>query len=199
MKGVFAMKSFWLCSTFFIASLVTAQNFDINLLKSINNNRNKSLDPTFQFISNSVSPLTVGVPIGFVIHAFIRKDSLSKRQAFQMVGTQLISLVLTTSLKYGVNRERPGVTYSFIEVKSPAGDPSFPSGHTSASFALATSISMVCPKWYVIVPAYAWATSVAYSRMDLGCHYPTDVLAGAIIGSGSAYLNRKLNKILFKK
>ena len=199
MKWIIPHKRFLVIVILFISSLGSAQNFDINLLKIINNNRNKSLDPTFQFLSNSVTPLTVGVPIGYIINALIKKDSLSKHQAFQIVGTQLISLVLTTSLKYSVNRERPGVTYSFIEVKSQTGDPSFPSGHTSASFALATSLSMVCPKWYVVVPSYAWATSVAYSRMDLGCHYPSDVLVGAIIGSASGYLSYKLNKLLFNK
>ncbi|MGB8358080.1 MAG: phosphatase PAP2 family protein, partial [Bacteroidales bacterium] len=53
------------------------------------------------------------------------------------------------------------------------------------------------PKWYVIVPSYAYAGTVAYSRMHLGVHYPSDVLAGALIGSGCAvlshYVNKKLN------
>ena len=68
------------------------------------------------------------------------------------------------------------------------GSPSFPSGHTSDAFSLATALSIVYPKWYVVVPAYAWAVTVGYSRMALGVHYPGDVLAGALIGAGSAYL-----------
>jgi membrane-associated phospholipid phosphatase len=59
---------------------------------------------------------------------------------------------------------------------------------------LATSLSLQYPKWYVIAPAYLYAGTVAYSRMDLGVHYPSDVLSGAIIGSGSAYITYKINR-----
>lgn len=66
-------------------------------------------------------------------------------------------------------------------------------------FALATSLSLSYPKWYIIVPSYAWAGSVGYSRMDLGVHYPSDVLAGAVIGAGSAWLTYYINKKLIIK
>ncbi|HEU4788615.1 MAG TPA: phosphatase PAP2 family protein, partial [Flavobacterium sp.] len=52
---------------------------------------------------------------------------------------------------------------------------------------------------YVIAPSFLWAGAVGYSRMYLGVHYPTDVLAGAIVGSGSAFLCYKLNKWINKK
>jgi membrane-associated phospholipid phosphatase len=74
-----------------------------------------------------------------------------------------------------------------------------PSGHTSTAFATATSLSMAYPKWYVIIPSYAWASSVGYSRMHLGVHYPSDVFIGAIVGSGSAFLTHKANQWLEKK
>jgi undecaprenyl-diphosphatase len=77
--------------------------------------------------------------------------------------------------------------------------PSFPSGHTSVAFSTATSLYLAYPKWYVAVPAFTYAASVGYSRMYLGVHYPSDVLAGAVIGAGSAWLMYKANKWLFKK
>ena len=68
-------------------------------------------------------------------------------------------------------------------------------------FALATSLSVKYPKWYVIAPSALWACSVGVSRMNEGVHYPSDVLAGAAIGAGCAvvniYVNKWLNKWLF--
>jgi membrane-associated phospholipid phosphatase len=171
-----------------------AQNVDIDLLKSINVHHNKSLDPTFQFITNSVTPISIAIPVGFITFALIKKDSLSKNNAILVCSSVLMAGLISTSLKYAVNRDRPFVTYPFIQKETYGGSPSFPSGHVSSAFALATSVSIVCPKWYVIAPSFLWAGAVGYSRMDLGVHYPSDVLAGAIIGSGSALLSYKLNR-----
>jgi membrane-associated phospholipid phosphatase len=107
---------------------------------------------------------------------------------------------VTNALKYSINRDRPYVTYPDITKKAKGGSPSFPSGHTSTAFATATSVSLSYPKWYIIVPSYLYAGAVAYSRMDLGVHYPSDVLAGAVIGTGCAYITWKVNqKLLIKK
>jgi len=67
------------------------------------------------------------------------------------------------------------------------------------AFATATSLSLEYPKWYVIVPAYTWAGTVGYSRMHLGVHYPSDVLIGALVGAGSAFITHKVNQKLLKR
>lgn len=105
----------------------------------------------------------------------------------------------STALKYSVNRERPFVTYPDIIKKTDTHSPSFPSGHTSNAFATATSLSLAYPKLYIIFPSFAYAGTVAYSRMHLGVHYPSDVAAGAVIGAGCAYLTHKVNKLLLEK
>src|ERR1039458_5126997 len=103
-------------------------------------------------------------------------------------------------MKYAFNRPRPFVTYPLlITKKSDAGSPSFPSGHSSCGFATATSLSLAYPKLYVIAPSFLWASAVGYSRMELGVHYPSDVLAGAIVGAGSSWLMWKVNKWMGKK
>lgn len=178
---------------------VISQNIDINLLRDINLNRNKSLDPSFRFLTNSVTPLTIAVPAGYITAYLIKRDSSSKSNAIIVCSSIIIAGVVSTSLKYAVNRDRPFVTYPDVDKATSGGSPSFPSGHTSAAFSLATSVSITCPKWYVIAPSFLWASSVAYSRMDLGVHYPSDVLAGAIIGSGSAWLSYIINKRLMRR
>lgn len=176
-----------------------SQNADIDLLKEINLNRNKSLDPTFRFITNTATPVSIATPVIVFSVGLIKKDSTLKNKGIYLGETFLVAAFISTALKYSVNRDRPFVTYPFIEKATSGGSPSFPSGHTSAAFATATSLSIAFPKWYVIAPSFLWAGAVGYSRMDLGVHYPSDVLAGAIVGSGSAFLTYELNKWINKK
>ena len=171
-----------------------AQNVDIDLLKSINVERNKSLDPTFRVITNSMTPISIGAPIAVFSVGMIQKDSTLKNKGIFMGETFLVNAFFTLALKYSVHRDRPFVKYPFVDKQAEAGSYSFPSGHTSAAFATATSLSISFPKWYVIAPSFLWASSVGYSRMHLGVHYPSDVLAGAFVGAGSAFLSYKLNR-----
>lgn len=178
---------------------VSAQNTDIDILKSINLNRNKKLDNTFIFISNSIVPMSIGVPLGVIGMGFLKQDSTIKNKGVYIGASLVIAAGITTGLKYSVKRERPFVTYPVIDKVMNAGSPSFPSGHTSDAFATATSLSLAFPKWYIIAPSFVWAGSVGYSRMDLGVHYPSDVLAGAAIGAGTSYLCYIANKWLHER
>ena len=175
---------------------VISQQDDIQLLRFLNSNHNASADPIFETITNSVFPIAFAVPAVVTSLHLLKKDSANKQRAIIIGGTLIISSAVTGILKYGVQRERPFVTYPDLKHITPEDRYSFPSGHTSTAFALATSVAIAYPKWYVATPAYLWASSAAYSRMRLGVHYPSDVLAGALIGSGSAWLCYKLNKHL---
>lgn len=169
------------------------------MLKKFNVERNVKLDNTFKYFSYSLTPVSITEPAALFTIWMIKKDSLSKAN-FLTAGFSLgYSAVVTFGLKYTINRDRPFVTYPFIEKLSDADSPSFPSGHTSSAFAVATSLSLCFPKWYVIAPSFLWACSVGYSRMHLGVHYPSDVLVGALIGSASAFLGYKTQQWLMKK
>ncbi len=139
--------------------------------------------------SNSDTPVALGVPVIQLSAGLIQKDSTLKWQGLENFSAQALNGLLTSGLKYIVNRPRPFVTYpDDIQKHGSAGSYSFPSGHTSMAFAAATTISLQYPKWYVIVPAYAWSSTVAFSRMYLGVHFPSDVLGGILLGSGTAVL-----------
>lgn len=187
---------------FFILFLATrltfSQNTDINLLKNINLHRNKNLDSEFSFISNSLGPIAISTPIIIYTTGLIKKDSTLKQHGLYVGESILGATFIAVALKYSVKRDRPYITYPLLENVSTENSPSFPSGHTSLAFSTATSMSIIYPKWYVIAPAFLWASSVAYSRMHLGVHYPSDVLAGVFIGSGSAFLSYKINALIIK-
>jgi membrane-associated phospholipid phosphatase len=176
--------------------IIFCQNLDIDLLKHINVDRNRSLDGSFRVITNSAAPVSIATPLIICGIGLINHDSTIIRNSLTIGSSIAVTVILTTIAKYTFNRPRPFETYPFIEKESGGGSPSLPSGHTSEAFALATSVSLNYSKWYIIAPSFLWAGAVGYSRMDLGVHYPSDVLAGAILGSTCAWVTFKVNKRL---
>lgn len=180
---------------------IPAQNkADINILETINGWNSK---PSIRFskaLSNSEEFLAVAVPVGIAVYGLIDRESGALRNAATIGSSVIGSLIITQGMKYAIKRPRPYVAHpDRITAYDHSGSSSFPSSHTSTAFALATSLSLEYPKWYVIAPSFLWASGVAYSRMNLGMHYPTDVLAGMLIGAGSAYLSYRINKWWRKK
>jgi membrane-associated phospholipid phosphatase len=171
---------------------VCAQNPDINLLRDINLSRNKSFDPSFKLISQSATPVSVSLPISFLVYGYTSGDKTFIRRGWQTGLSITGSMALSTLLKYTINRSRPYKKYSDIENLTSDFTPSFPSGHTTSAFSTATTLSLMYPKWYVIIPSYTWASAVAYSRLHMGMHYPLDILGGIIIGVGTSYLSYRL-------
>lgn len=193
------MKRLSLLLLLFSSLSMLSQNADINLLRSFNQGRNKQFDPACRFISNSVTPVNIAAPVIVLGAGFIKHDSALKNKGFCIAASLVVAAGVTTAAKYTIRRKRPFVTYPTIDKAGSGGSPSFPSGHTSDAFATATTLSLAFPKWYVIAPTYAYACAVGYSRMELGVHYPSDVLAGAVVGAGSAFVCYKVNEWLFRK
>ena len=88
-------------------------------------------------------------------------------------------------LKNSLKRNRPEVALkNFRSIITPSDEFSFPSGHTSAAFMVATLLGYYFPP--LIIPLYFWAALVALSRVVLGVHFPTDILVGVILGISTA-------------
>jgi undecaprenyl-diphosphatase len=99
-------------------------------------------------------------------------------------------------LKNKVKRNRPCATLPGIErLLVPPDEFSFPSGHTAAAFVMASLLSSFVPSLFFAV--FAWSWLVGVSRIYLGLHYPTDVLAGAFLGVMSAKLGVAGEAIVF--
>ena len=107
---------------------------------------------------------------------------------FRLLGFTILAALGIASLsgeiiiKHIVKRIRPcnKAFEEYLLIENPPHY-SFPSGHTTASFAVAAVMAAVCPVWCGSVVIYAFL--IAFSRLYLLVHYPTDVLCGMIIGT----------------
>jgi undecaprenyl-diphosphatase len=95
------------------------------------------------------------------------------------------SYLISTSIKMAIGRKRPLVEDLPHLMATPTGL-SFPSSHSSSSFAAARAYGRLLPS----VPLYAAACAMAFSRLYLGVHYPSDIAAGAALGSVLGTLGR---------
>lgn len=98
-------------------------------------------------------------------------------------------------LKQFIKRDRPAVSIPIAkQAFEPTGKFSLPSGHSAAAFAMAILVAIFYPDYASIV--LTWASLIAVSRVMLGVHYATDIIAGAILGSSCTYLAIHLKGIL---
>jgi undecaprenyl-diphosphatase len=92
-----------------------------------------------------------------------------------------LELPLYKLLKNCIKRDRPCEALTTVQRRTVPSDRfSFPSGHTAAAIVMATLVSCFIP--ILTLPVFAWALLVGFSRIFLGVHYPTDILAGIVIG-----------------
>jgi membrane-associated phospholipid phosphatase len=118
--------------------------------------------------------------------------------------SMLMNLNITKTLKHSIRRPRPLVFASGTpaeRIYDRDARLSFPSGHASTAFCLATSLSLALRTYEVKLATRQWITGSAFAlagttavlRVVAGKHYPGDVLAGAALGTGIALLNHYLH------
>lgn len=190
----FLILSFSLLLPLFAVAQPSSTGWEWRYLKKIEDNRTSEGIHFNQIISDLSDPVSLAFPITYLTAGIITKDSLLKFRGLTLLSNVAINAGITYAMKKMVNRPRPAESDPSFTVLTPAASRSFPSGHTSEAFSLATTLTILHPKWYVIVPSYTFASLVGYSRMYLGAHYPSDVIAGALVGAGAAWLNYRLIK-----
>ncbi len=112
-------------------------------------------------------------------------------------------ITVNLGIKNVVARTRPyEVIDGLINLVGEQSDFSFPSGHSAHAFAVGLVILIMMPR-KIGVPIFAISILMAYSRLYVGVHYPTDVIAGALIGAVIAFISvfivNKLSELWAKR
>lgn len=125
--------------------------------------------------------------IWIVLAAVLLAVKRYRRQGLAVGCALVTDLVLCNLiLKPLVGRVRPFVVHPVELLVPPPTDASFPSGHTAASFAAVFALKASgSPLWK---PALAVAVAMAFSRLYLYVHWPSDVLFGALVGAAAGFI-----------
>jgi hypothetical protein len=112
-------------------------------------------------------------------------DRPRRRRWVKATGVVAGAYAISTSIKLAIGRKRPLVEDLPHLMATPTGL-SFPSSHSTSSFAAARAFGTLLPPG----PLYAAAAAMAFSRLYLGVHYPSDIAAGIALGSVLGTLGR---------
>lgn len=177
-------------------------NIDVKIFRAINNGRNGFSNTVIPITDKSVLPVSIALPLGFMGISRIKDNYYDENSGVLLLLSEITSAGFTFGMKQLFKRERPFVMLGNVyhnKYNSPTDRYSFPSGHTATAFSIATSLTLRYPdKPVIIAISYLYAAIIGYGRMYLGVHYPSDVLGGMIIGSGSAALIYSLRKGITK-
>lgn len=158
--------------------------------------RNPILDNIMIFITSlgNGGMIWIAATIALLIPKKTRKAGVVS--AVALLGSLIINNNIVKNI---VQRPRPFVTFTDLQIIIPTpSEFSFPSGHTSSSFAAAAVFYRHLPK-KLGIPSVILAGLIGFSRLYVGVHYPTDVIAGVLMGILLSYLAEFLVNLFSKK
>jgi undecaprenyl-diphosphatase len=162
----------------------TTQAFDESVIRWLGAHHTSTLDA----IMVEITALGTGVVVMMIVAvaALFLVLTEHKYSAILLVASAAGGIVLDGVLKLGFNRPRPSIFVPAVHTVSS----SFPSGHAMSAAVVYTTVAYLAARlhkrrwarWLVMMTAFVVIALISFSRLYLGVHYPSDVLAGIAIG-----------------
>jgi membrane-associated phospholipid phosphatase len=174
----------WLIFGGVTAGVGLAFVFDEDIRSHIQRNRNSTVDSVFDSLEPFGQEYSAGVLLAFYVGGEFLHDPRAKSVALDGISASIIaSGLIDQPLKYVIGRSRPSKDQGAYDFHPFNGSASFPSGHATQAFAVATVISEHYESLWIRLTAYGLASAVGYARLNKDEHWTSDVLAGAAIGT----------------
>lgn len=164
--------------------------YEVSIIQHIQNIRSTFLDGLFLIVTN------LGAEIFFIVVAVVFFWCVDKRYGYKMMNVFILGAACMEGLKNIVKRPRPFTHDGIESVGEKTSGDSFPSGHSHAISNLSTQVYMKYRRREVLITGIIVSLIVAFSRLYLGQHFLTDVLAGLALGVCFATLFSMLFELL---
>lgn len=172
-----------------VGALGVAALADRGLHAWIQDHRSSGSDAVARVFRNGGQPEVVfGIPGGILVVGVVGRSPAWRRRGGRVLASVVVAGLTTGAVKRVIGRLRPAVTNDPFLFKPFSDHDSFPSGHATMAFALATSLSAEIKNRWASAALSTFATGTAWSRMNDRRHWLSDVLAGATVGFTAAKL-----------
>jgi membrane-associated phospholipid phosphatase len=157
---------------------------DEDIQRAVQRNRNETVDSVFNAIEPFGAEYSFGVVGAFYVSGLLLHDERAKAVGLDGLTSSLIaSGIIAFPTKYVVGRYRPPAERGAGAYQPFSNNHSFPSGHATQAFAVASVIAEHYDSIWIKVGSYTLASMVGFSRINKNSHWTSDVAAGAVIGT----------------
>jgi membrane-associated phospholipid phosphatase len=157
---------------------------DEDIQRAVQRNRNEMVNSVFDAIEPFGAEYSFGLIGAFYVGGELFHDERAKAVGLDGLTASIIaSGIIATPTKYVVGRDRPPAGRGAGVYQPFSNNHSFPSGHATQAFAVASVIAEHYDSIWIKASSYTLATMVGFSRMNKNAHWASDVAAGAAIGT----------------
>jgi hypothetical protein len=177
-------SSEWARAGAFVGALVVLGRKDSSIDAAVARNRSSRTDAVSSAVTPFGSYAAVGASIAALGGGWLLRDTRLRDMGRDAIEAELLAAgIVTPLLKTLTGRVRPNPEGDADEFRAFSSNQSFPSGHATEAFAVASVFAARSEGWVVPALSYTLASMVALARVNDRAHFASDVFAGALIGT----------------